>query len=290
MNRTVKRMVARLMRNRWAWLAVRAPLDAAAAARLKLEQWRDWDEAAVERDRAARERFAAKCGTAFAALTVLNGPFKGMRYPALRSAGSTVYPKLLGSYERELHGVVEAAVGRGYDAVVDVGCAEGYYAVGLGMRRPGARVFAYDTDPGALALCREMAALNGVRVETGEFCDAEYLTGLDLGRRALVVSDCEGYETQLFSRETVARLRRHDFLVETHDFIDLEATQRVLAAFEPTHDCELIESVDDIIKAYTYEYAELRDFELPERLRAVREGRPAIMRWVSATPRADGGA
>ena len=34
-------------------------------------------------------------------LTVLHGPFRGMRYPEMRSVGSALFPKILGSYERE---------------------------------------------------------------------------------------------------------------------------------------------------------------------------------------------
>src|SRR6185436_7862279 len=36
-------------------------------------------------------------------LVVLEGPFKGLKYPFVRSVGSTCTPKLLGTYEAELH-------------------------------------------------------------------------------------------------------------------------------------------------------------------------------------------
>lgn len=36
-------------------------------------------------------------------LVVRTGPFAGLRYPALRAHGSVLVPKLLGTYEAELH-------------------------------------------------------------------------------------------------------------------------------------------------------------------------------------------
>src|SRR6516162_7464404 len=40
-------------------------------------------------------------------LTVRHGPFRGMKYTAEKSVGSVLVPKLLGSYERELHPLLE---------------------------------------------------------------------------------------------------------------------------------------------------------------------------------------
>ena len=66
-------------------------------------------------------------------------------------------PKLLGCYEFELHPHILAAAGRGYDAVINVGAAEGYYAVGLARLMPEARVYAYDTNAASHPVCRSVA-------------------------------------------------------------------------------------------------------------------------------------
>jgi len=47
-------------------------------------------------------------------------------------------------------------------AVITVGCAEGYYAVGLARLFPQAAIFAFDTDPKAQLICRQTASLNQV--------------------------------------------------------------------------------------------------------------------------------
>ena len=108
------------------------------------------------------EDIAAKTRSVIPELTVRHGPFAGMRYPAAESVGSALFPKLLGSYEQELHPWVERLCHNHYTEVVDVGCAEGYYAVGLALRLPGARVYAFDVSPHAMRRCADMARLNGV--------------------------------------------------------------------------------------------------------------------------------
>ena len=129
---------------------------------------------------------------------VLSGPFAGMKYID-KSAGSSLTPKLVGSYENELHGVLSQILANTYDTVVDVGCAEGYYAVGLAMRLGGTpAIYAYDTNRGAQAQCSELLAKNSAqnKVIIAGFCDSAKLQSIVQGR-ALVFCDCEGYEIEL---------------------------------------------------------------------------------------------
>lgn len=232
----------------------------------------------AKESRSAYEKFRE----AHPELTVLNGPFRGMVYPSRDAAGSELYPKILGSYERELHETLDYISEQRYTSVVDIGCAEGYYAIGFGMILKGAKIYAFDTSSKAISLCSRMAETNGVDVKLGGHCDKETLLGLNLGKRALIFSDCEGYENHLFDLEVAQKLSGHDFLIETHDFIDIETTGRIQSIFRDTHECSIIESVDDIIKAYTYEFEELEGFSLKERLYILGERRPTVMRWIFA--------
>ena len=220
-------------------------------------------------------------------LVVRHGPFKGMRYPEVRSVGSTVFPKLIGSYERELHPTIEAICRTAYSEVVDVGCAEGYYAVGLALRLPEAKVFAYDTDRVAIAQCERMARLNQVaeRVVVGSSCDPDTLRSIPVSGRALIISDCEGYERHLFTPEVVEWLAGHDVLVELHDFLDIEVSMLVRQRFQDSHTISVIDSLDDVKKAQTYAYEELSPYDLETRKVLLRERRPAAMEWFFMTPR-----
>ena len=217
---------------------------------------------------------------------VRHGVFSGMRYPEIEAVGSAMFPKLLGSYESELRAVMDRVCKTDYTEIVNIGCGEGYYAVGLAMRIPKARVYAYDINEEAIRLCRKMAAANGVseRLVTGSFCDAETLKSIPFTQRALIISDCEGYEKELFTEDVALSLARHDILIELHDFIDLTISSVIRERFAGTHQVESIFSTDDIRKAHTYSYPELDGFDITTVHGLLKEGRPGVMEWFYMTP------
>src|SRR4051794_38235977 len=67
--------------------------------------------------------------------TVVGGPFEGMSYVG-NSHGSAWCPKILGTYEREIRSAVDEIAAREFPNIVNIGAAEGYYAVGLARRCP----------------------------------------------------------------------------------------------------------------------------------------------------------
>jgi SAM-dependent methyltransferase len=181
---------------------------------------------------------------------VLSGPFVGMLYvPA--AIGSVLSPKLIGCYEEELAPVMDRIIASDYRVVVDVGCAEGYYAIGLARRLPSAQVFAFDIDARARQLCADMGRINGVadRLQVGEFCDIPRLSALPLAG-ALLMCDCEGYEIELLQPELAPVLRRCDVLVELHDGRDPRITPTLCRRFAPTHEIQLIRSASRDPGAY----------------------------------------
>jgi precorrin-6B methylase 2 len=196
-------------------------------------------------------------------------------------------PKLLGSYESELHPFIEEMLGNDHTTIVDIGCAEGYYAVGFGLRFAKADVYAFDVDLRARKLCAQLAELNALtdRIHIDGFCDTATLKSIPLGRKALFVSDCEGYEKMLFTPELASVLGAHDLIIETHDFIDLQISRNIRDAFRNTHRIRSVKSTDDIEKAHHYRYAQLENYDLQTRRLAFAERRPAIMEWLVMTPK-----
>ena len=129
--------------------------------------------------------------------TIPAGPFQGMSYSVEASEGGRV-PRLLGAYEASLHPVIETVITRAYPQILDIGCAEGYYAVGLARRMPKTTVHARDTDPRARALCQTLAKANAVedRVQVGpEATHADFAVCGDA--RTFVLCDIEGAEGPL---------------------------------------------------------------------------------------------
>jgi len=281
-----KNAVGRSARNPIAWSLYKL------CGRLSNSFGRIYGHAHFARETGERdERLREIVDSMFPSLTVAGGPFKGMRYPSGQSHGSALLPKLLGSYESELHPFLEQMFANEYNTIVDIGCAEGYYAVGLGLRFAqadvNADVYAFDTSEHARRLCSNLAKLNGIesRVHIEGFCDAATLKSIPLGSKALIISDCEGYEDVLFTSEIAELLARHDLILETHDFIDIDISSRLREVFAKTHQVRSIKSTDDIEKAHTYRYAQLDGYDTQTRRLILAERRPAIMEWLVMTSR-----
>lgn len=277
----MKNLIRELLKVPAIWLFVDLTLGTASRVFVRLSNAKEQNVDTLKK----RAQFEQKCNELFSQLVVLHGPFKGMRYPSKTAFSSEIYPKLLGSYEQELSEAISYIIRQPYTAIVDVGCAEGYYAVGLGMHCKDANVFAFDTNELALASCRTMGEMNNVEIQTSNFCDKSKLLELDLGDRSLIFCDCDGFESELIDRQVAESLKRHDFLIETHDFVRIDMTKIMLDILSQTHDCEVFESVDDVLKAYNYEFPELDNFDLDERRRILAERRPTIMRWIFAKTR-----
>lgn len=173
-----------------------------------------------------------------AAGQVMSGPFQGMRYMP-QSIGSEAAPKLLGCYEKEIHPLIEKIKTRNYDLIINVGAAEGYYAVGFARSFPNARVIAYEANADGHRLIKQLSDLNKVSVEIRGMCRVESLReALEEGGRVLVVMDCEGGEDDLLELSAVPALSRVDVLVETHEGWKPGVTQRITERFQKTHEIE----------------------------------------------------
>ncbi len=218
---------------------------------------------------------------------VKNGPFKGMVYPSFQSVGSTIFPKIIGSYEAELHPTIQMLIGQKFDSIFDIGCAEGYYAIGFALRNPEARIFAYDINDTARELCRQMSVLNQVqeRVSIETAFAQETFEQLPQESNILIICDCEGYELELFTATALPFLRKATLLIETHDFINPDISVQLQKLLSESHTIQIIQSVDDILKAKYYSYKELEGLPLPKRRELVKEMRPAIMEWIVAVPK-----
>ncbi|MGE5504475.1 MAG: class I SAM-dependent methyltransferase [Actinomycetota bacterium] len=211
--------------------------------------------------------------------TVQSGPFAGMELPSASSWGDgDRATKLLGCYEANLHEPIRQAVARAPARVVNVGCAEGYYAIGLARLLPGAQVFAYDIDTAATRVCAQAAQANGVTVTTGGECTTALLADHSAGDgRTLLVIDCEGAELDLLDPDKVPGLARCDILVECHDFVDHSITATLQRRLGPTHALELLHEGgrDPHLVPAMAGWAEL------DRWLVVDEGRPESMTWLA---------
>ena len=169
---------------------------------------------------------------------VQEGPFAGLTLTPMTHA-EQIGPFLLGVYESELDEAWDTVFHGTYTQIIDVGAKFGYYAVGLAKRYPNASVVAFDTDWWARRAIREMAAANGTRnVEVKGFCSPAWMAD-NTQAAAFIISDCEGYEAELFVPSVITRLRSATILIETHDHAVPGVSDTLRSAFAETHSVRL---------------------------------------------------
>ena len=175
---------------------------------------------------------------------VINGPFVGMVIPECNSAwdDGNFSTKLLGTYEFELHEALKHAGWRRPRVVVNVGCAEGYYTVGLARGLPKAQVYGFDTSLASLDLCAEYAKVNGVqdRVSLAHGCTFPESMSVGAEGHRLYVIDVEGAEVDLVDLERCPDLVNADLIIECHDCIVADASAKIADRLYATHSVELI--------------------------------------------------
>ncbi|HEV7493163.1 class I SAM-dependent methyltransferase [Baekduia sp.] len=203
----------------------------AAHAALALTRGRYRD--AVRREREIARRLSPD-------QTVRQGPFAGLRYVTDVSV-SPLLPKLAGTYELEVADATEELIAATPDVVIDLGSAEGYYAVGLARRLPETRVVAFDTRRSARWLTARMAAANGVRVEVRGTATHSAIQELCVGADApLVICDIDGAEDTMIDPTRIPGLRRAALLIETHDAYVAGVTDRLVDRLSSTHEIQRI--------------------------------------------------
>jgi hypothetical protein len=190
-----------------------------------------------EHDRQVGERVFGLTGG-----VVVAGPFQGLKYVST-ARGSSIGPKLLGTYELELREIVEGIVARGYSTVINIGAGEGYYSVGLAKRMPKTEFICFDAEPLNQQQIKNLAKLNGVdgQLDVRGFCDDTALNAaLGDAKDVLVICDIEGAEVEVLRPDAVPGLRRVDLLVEMHDIVRKGCSPIVRERFKETHRIDVI--------------------------------------------------
>jgi hypothetical protein len=200
---------------------------------------------------------------------VQTGPFKGMRYLDIDEfeAGHFYAPKILGTIEQDLHPYLWDL--SKYDHVINVGCAEGYYAVGPLTCSPRSRVTAFDIVPEERERCERLAALNGVsdRLTVLGECTSSYLEE-NCTSGSLVIMDIEGAETELLRGCDPGRLRG-DLIVECHDVNGASTQGPIVDFLSGTHGVTVVRQTFPDIS----EIGELAEFRQLDRFLSIWEGR-----------------
>ncbi len=211
---------------------------------------------------------------------ILSGPFKGMKYALPKSIGSSLFPKLVGSYEDCLHIDIYDSINCGYKKIINIGCGEGYYAVGFARLLPNVKVYAYDLKKRAIQLVNLNAKHNEVstRVFGSQILfDKIKLKQESFEERTLIFCDAEGYERELFDEESISYLRNVDLIIEIHDFLKPDTKMHLLELFNDSHQIKIVKQqmISNAVKNLFVNNSSLNKI-----LRLIDEARPEIMEWA----------
>lgn len=209
---------------------------------------------------------------------VLNGPFKGMKYPQLH------FPKMMGCYEDEIYDALESLFQKPYTKILNLGSADGYYSLGFAYRFPQAQVLAYELNLNLLEFTKKLAKQNGFEnIEYIGPANIEVLNEAGIDENTFVFCDVDSYEFIAMDPEKVPGLKKADLLIELHDFMEpgWKITDTILKRFESTHDIEMIREKQKIAA----NYPQLEGLSLFEKNVIMDEDRPSgfsdtDMSWV----------
>jgi hypothetical protein len=218
---------------------------------------------------------------------VIQGIFSGLQY-VNDSVGSAYLPKLLGTYEQELHPVIEEIIHKNFSYIINIGAGEGYYAIGLARRLKEARVDAYESDERGRHLLTEMSVLNSVQdqVRVYAHCGIEDLRqSLSTAQKTLVLCDVEGSEGDLLDMTHIPSLAQSYILVELHESMRPGVTTSLKMHFANTH--EIMQIWQQNRTATDFPFTNLSTRLLPNHyLRwAMNEKRPERMSWLWMRPK-----
>ena len=172
---------------------------------------------------------------------VMQGPLAGLDFIRQSSEGCHV-AKLLGSYEQPLQPFVVAAMKAKYQTILNIGCAEGYYAVGMALNMTDTKVLAFDLDPIARETCKSLALKNKVseRVSIGGLFKPEDFASY-ANQKVLVFCDIEGAEKDLLDPNLAPELAHMDLIVESHECLIPGLTNSLIGRFKNTHDITVVQ-------------------------------------------------
>lgn len=207
---------------------------------------------------------------------VHNGPFEGMKYIE-KSSGSALLPKILGSYEEPIQEWISQVIEKAsYETILDIGCAEGYYAAGFGMRMPNTKIIAYDIDDEARKNAGQLIELNELKnVLVKNECTHAELNEMCMVN-TLIFCDIEGFESFLLDPVEAPNLRYVDLIIESHDFLVPGMTENLINRFYKTHSIKI--AVDYPFRKNNYKTPNnTSDSVLHE---IMNENRPTAMKYL----------
>lgn len=214
------------------------------------------------------------------------GPFRGLRLPPNSWWGASDRAAMLfGFYEKEVLDIIAARAPE-RSVLLDLGAADGYYAVGATRCGLFEKAICFEIAEAGRDAIQRNSVLNDVeaRVEVlGAAGDRFYeaVPASDLAKSFILV-DVEGAEFSIFTRETLAALAQCELLIELHDFSpSQERASSLREAASEFFNSKLVKTGARDLSPYPELHA-LRD---ADRWLVCSENRPSLMSWLHLQPK-----
>lgn len=219
---------------------------------------------------------------------VLYGPFRGLKLTDSPFwGGNDLGAMCFGFYEKELLEFLCSDILSNRDIFIDIGAADGYYAIGLlGSKRVETAICFELTQEGrnTIKVNHDLNERPGVLSIYGDVL-TDFRKGVkDVDfSKATVLVDIEGLEFEFLSREILTIMRSAVIVIEIHNwipsFFNLYST--FLKNASEFFQIEILEKKE----RDTFAITELRSLTDDNRLLLTSESRPCVMRFLTLTPK-----
>ena len=221
-------------------------------------------------------------------LIIAYGPFKGMKLSEnLSWSKEDRITQTLGIYEEHVLNKLIYFSNKGSKRFIDIGAADGYFAVGMAFSKIYKEVYAFEIEQKRQQIIKENAARNSCseRVTVYGQVNVTLLNKhINKDFKSTFLIDIEGAEYNLLSTEMLLLLRGnyvicelHPWYVDNGDKLQRDLLDRASRLFN----IELIQR--DYYSPNSF--PELNDLSDEERLVAVGESRGKNMQWLVLTPK-----
>lgn len=210
---------------------------------------------------------------------VQNGLFKNLKYAENRER---MYNKILGTYEKQLQIFIKDAILKNPDIIINIGCGDGYYGLGLAKILQNSKSILVDINDTELLRAKSNAKANNLNNVSflNDISDQELSDLINSHKKPFIFIDIEGGEYKYLDSSRYNYLSKCLMMIETHDFIHNGITNLLATKFSSTHKIYIISDTEkDIMDDF------LDHVPLDDKLIFQSEGRPQNMKWMYLLPR-----
>lgn len=186
--------------------------------------------------------------------------------------------KFTGQYEIEIESWVKDAIKQNYNKIINIGCSDGYYALGFAAKMPHSKIIAYEQNEVHRLRFEKNIALNSLHnIDVHGFCDIDQFKAIldNVSENILLFLDIEGEEINFLDPNQFKNLKFCDIIVELHDFAYKDIEKIISSRFSNTHKIEIVGQI-----GRNPHFAELIDLSEPVKLPLFSEYRPPNMKWM----------